>query len=122
MLADVVDVDELKTGKRREGDMYSLFVLFQKSGLGVAMSISGYVLSAVGYEAPPKFSDTSVVTPIVSQPEAVTLSLRIMLCAAPICLLILSFIVMLYYPIDKKTHQQTLAELKLRRETRRLPH
>jgi len=35
MLPDIVEQDELRTGKRREGVYYSLFILFQKIGLAV---------------------------------------------------------------------------------------
>jgi GPH family glycoside/pentoside/hexuronide:cation symporter len=49
MLPDVIDLDELRTGTRREGDMYSIFVLFQKIGLGIALSVSSWVLGWAGY-------------------------------------------------------------------------
>jgi GPH family glycoside/pentoside/hexuronide:cation symporter len=44
MLPDVVDLDELTTGKRREGDMYSVFLMFQKIGLGLALAMSSFAL------------------------------------------------------------------------------
>jgi GPH family glycoside/pentoside/hexuronide:cation symporter len=40
MMPDAVDYDELITGQRREGELYSIFLLLQKIGLGTALGIS----------------------------------------------------------------------------------
>lgn len=33
MLPDTIDLDHLRTGQQREGDLYAIFGLFQKIGL-----------------------------------------------------------------------------------------
>lgn len=109
ILPDIIDLEELKTGKRREGDLYAMFSLFQKVGLGLAMSISGYVLSAVGYVAPPKTPlDGEIIT---IQPASVELALRIMLSLVPAGLLLISLIVMAFYPLNKQKHREIMANL-----------
>lgn len=59
MIPDVIDLDELKTGERREGIFYGFMVLLQKFGLafglflvGIALDTSGFVKTVAG-EAPP---------------------------------------------------------------------
>jgi GPH family glycoside/pentoside/hexuronide:cation symporter len=50
MIADVVDVDELETHKRREGMYGSIFWWMVKLGLSAALAMSGYVLNATGFD------------------------------------------------------------------------
>lgn len=49
MIADVCDLDELKTGQRREGSYWAVFNWIQKTAIGVALLFSGVVLDLVGY-------------------------------------------------------------------------
>jgi glycoside/pentoside/hexuronide:cation symporter, GPH family len=50
MIADVVDFDELKTHKRREGMFGSIFWWMVKLGLSAALAGGGYLLNATGFE------------------------------------------------------------------------
>jgi GPH family glycoside/pentoside/hexuronide:cation symporter len=50
MVADVVDVDELKTHERREGMFGSIFWWTVKLGLSAALAGSGYLLNATGFD------------------------------------------------------------------------
>ena len=50
MIADVVDFDELKTHKRREGMYGSIFWWMVKLGLSAALAGSGYMLNATGFD------------------------------------------------------------------------
>jgi GPH family glycoside/pentoside/hexuronide:cation symporter len=50
MIADVVDVDELETHKRREGMYGSIFWWTVKLGMSAALAMSGYVLNATGFD------------------------------------------------------------------------
>jgi len=102
MLPDVIDLDELRTGKRREGDLYSLFLLFQKVGLGTALAFSGYTLGWVGYVTP---NDEQDDDPSFEQPNGVLLALKLMTTLIPVGILLLSFVVAFFYPIDKKKTQ-----------------
>jgi len=50
MIADVVDVDELETHRRREGMYGSIFWWMVKLGMSAALAMSGYVLNATGFD------------------------------------------------------------------------
>ncbi|MBC8423108.1 MFS transporter, partial [bacterium] len=50
MVADVVDTDELKTHKRREGMFGSIFWWMVKLGLSAALAGGGYLLNATGFD------------------------------------------------------------------------
>ena len=51
MTADVCDLDELQTGKRREGVLGAVYWWMVKLGFGVAALLSGAILSFVGFDA-----------------------------------------------------------------------
>ena len=49
MMADVVDLDELKTHERREGMFGSIFWWVVKLGMSAALAGGGYLLNATGF-------------------------------------------------------------------------
>jgi Na+/melibiose symporter-like transporter len=51
MLPDVVDLDELETGLRREGLYFSAVVFLQKVGIAIALFASGTLLDLTGFVA-----------------------------------------------------------------------
>lgn len=51
MIADVCDIDELKTGLRREGMYWAVFNWIQKSAISIALLFSGVLLDLAGFEA-----------------------------------------------------------------------
>ncbi len=50
MQADVVDYDEIRTHKRREGSINSVFSWFMKIGMTAAAGFSGFVLEWTGFD------------------------------------------------------------------------
>ena len=50
MIPDCIEVDEFKTGERREGMFYGLTSLTQKVLAAVTMAFSGFALEAIGYD------------------------------------------------------------------------
>jgi len=50
MVADVVDMDELETGERREGMYGSIFWWVVKLGMAAALAAGGYLLNATGFD------------------------------------------------------------------------
>lgn len=50
MVADVVDLDELETGERREGMFGSIFWWVVKLGLTAALAGGGFLLNATGFD------------------------------------------------------------------------
>jgi GPH family glycoside/pentoside/hexuronide:cation symporter len=50
MIADVVDLDELRTGERREGMYGSIFWWVVKLGMAVAIAAGGFLLNWTGFD------------------------------------------------------------------------
>jgi len=50
MIADVVDLDELKTGERREGMYGSIYWWVVKLGMAAALAGGGFLLNATGFD------------------------------------------------------------------------
>ena len=73
MVPDVVELDELQTGQRREGVFYGFFVFLQKMGLALGLFISGWVLDLSGYIG----STPGAPDPI--QPASALLALRVLI-------------------------------------------
>ena len=110
MLPDVIELDELETGKRREGAFYGFFVLLQKLGLALGLFLVSQVLNWTGYITPPE----GVITPIV-QPESALLAIRLMIGPLPALILAAGIYLVYKFPITKELHEQTLQELARRR-------
>ncbi len=51
MMADVCDLDELNTGRRREGMYGAVFGFLVKLGLSLVLAFSGFILNWTGYDS-----------------------------------------------------------------------
>jgi sugar (glycoside-pentoside-hexuronide) transporter len=102
MIIDCIDIDEYRTGARREG-MYTGFTLFtQKLASSVALLLVGAFLGWAGYVAN------------VAQKESALIAIRVLLGPIPAGLLILSIVCALMYPITKSGHAKIREELDRR--------
>jgi GPH family glycoside/pentoside/hexuronide:cation symporter len=110
MVADVVEEDELKSGKRREGIYSGYLVFFRK--LATAITIFGvtWILSLTGFVE----STTGTVRDI-EQPESALLALRIMVGIVPAIMLIVAIIATTRYPLDRERHEDIRRQLEKRR-------
>jgi glycoside/pentoside/hexuronide:cation symporter, GPH family len=104
MLPDVVDLDELQTGLRREGLYFSALVFLQKFGLAAALFISGQLLSWTGYSAQ-----------ALTQPTPTLWAIRLLIGPLPALLLLGSLWFAYRYPINRDRHRQILAALEVQR-------
>jgi GPH family glycoside/pentoside/hexuronide:cation symporter len=100
MQADVVDYDELHTGKRREAQFSALLSIVPKFALVPGAAIPLAVLGAVGYH--PNASH---------QPESVTLTLRLLFAVAPPALNVIGLSIMLWYPLSEAKHREIRAAI-----------
>ena len=111
MVPDVVELDELETGQRREGIFYGVFVFLQKLGLALGLFISGWALELTGYiNATPEIPD-----PI--QPASALLAMRVLIGPVSAVILLLSFLAVRAYPITREKHAEIRAELAKRKAT-----
>lgn len=105
MLPDVMEIDEIKCGYRREGIFYSWFVLFQKIGLGLATGLSSLILGWAGYISPSQQHAGNV-----SQPDSVILTLRLFMSVVPAVLFSICLVAIWLNPVTRATHAEATAK------------
>ena len=110
MLPDVIELDELKTGQRREGVFYSFMVMMQKVGLAVSVVFVGLALDLAGY------TERVSGSPAPVQPESALFVIRLAIGPIPVVLLIGGLILAYFYPISKDVHTQILVALQKQRQ------
>ena len=110
MVPDVIEMDELVTGQRREGIFYGFMVLLQKLGLALGLFLVGKSLEVAG------FITTTAGEAIPDQPESALLAIRVAIGPVPTVCLILGLILAYFYPITQAMHQETLLKLAERRQ------
>jgi GPH family glycoside/pentoside/hexuronide:cation symporter len=106
MLPDVIDLDELQSGQRREGLYFSSLVFLQKLGLAAALFLSGQLLSWTGYSPQ-----------AVTQPDQALWAIRLLIGPLPALLLLGSLWFAYRYPISRDHHRQILAALDMQRRS-----
>lgn len=109
MVADVIEVDELRTGQRREGVYYGYLVFFRKLASAVAAFSAGHLLSAAGYVSSRQGSA------FIEQPESALLVMRLLVGIVPAVMLFFSIIAAWRYPLDRETHRNIRRQLARRR-------
>jgi GPH family glycoside/pentoside/hexuronide:cation symporter len=102
--ADVIDYDELNTGKRREGSFTSCGTYILKLGNALGGLLAGYIISSVGGNAALQ----------AGAPETI-LRIRIMLAAVPIVGMILVIVFISQVPLTKKICEDIRLKLEARR-------
>ncbi|MEL6441532.1 MAG: MFS transporter [Cyanobacteria bacterium J06621_8] len=109
MIPDVVDLDELNTGSRREGVFYSFMVFMQKMGLALALFLIGLALEWSG------FVERLPGEAIPVQPESALLAIRVAIAPLPTLFLIIGLVLTYFYPITKEVHNNILLQLRERK-------
>ena len=109
MLPDVIELDELRTGERREGVFYGFFVFLQTIALALGTFFVGQALSLAGYIS------TVAGEPVPIQPESALTAIRIAIGPMPAISLLLGIGLAFIYPINKKRHEEILRDLEKKR-------
>jgi GPH family glycoside/pentoside/hexuronide:cation symporter len=105
MTADVCDLDELATGKRREGIFGAIYWWMVKFGFAVAGLLSGAIMTLVGF------------TPGAAlQAEGAVDGLRLFYSGVPIFGTLLAMWIMRDYDLDEKRATAVHAELERRKQ------
>ena len=86
MVPDVIELDELETGQRREGVFYAFMVLLQKFGLALGLFLVGVVLEAAG------FVEQIPGQPLPTPPETALFAIRIAVAPLPAIILIMGLV------------------------------
>lgn len=103
MTADVLDLDELNTGKRREGIFGAIYWWMVKFGFAIAGLLSGAILSLVGF-------DPSAAT----QTDEAIWGLRAFYSGLPILGTLIAIYVMRDYDVTEERSNEIRAELDRR--------
>ncbi len=93
MLADVIDYDELRTGKRREGQFIAFQGLVQKAVAIPSASVPLAILARLGY------------VPNEIQTPEVTFAIRFLLTLFPAIFYALATLAVLFYPLSQSVHE-----------------
>ena len=107
MTSDVIDIDELNTGKRREGIFGAIYWWMVKFGLAIAGLLSGLILSFIDFKsgAPTQTYETMF-------------ELRLFFSAIPMIGTLIAIWVMSDYNVDEKKAREISAELAKRKASK----
>jgi GPH family glycoside/pentoside/hexuronide:cation symporter len=104
MIPDVVEIDEFKTGKRREGMFYGVAVFVMKSGSALALFIVGQVLDKIGY-----------MPNADQQPVETLLGIRVMMGPLIAGLLLVAIVMAYFMPMTRKLHKELLKAIEAKK-------
>lgn len=109
-ITDVIDDQEVKTGKREDGTIYAIYSFARKVGQAAAGGLGGFALAMTGFNESVQVQSQAVVDDIYN---VATLYPGILYVAVG---LVLIFI----YPLSKKRVNENVAKLKMRRKSKNL--
>ena len=98
--ADVIDYDELQTGRRREAQYGALWALFPKLVAIPGAAIPLAILGAMDYQ------------PNAEQTPEVVFAIRVLFALVPAAFSSLAFLIAWRFPITEKNHRQIQAGIK----------
>ncbi len=104
MTADVIDLDELNTGQRREGVFGAIYWWMVKFGFAIAGLLTGTIMSAVGFSPD-----------ATAQPEGAITGLRIFYSGFPIIGTLIAIYVMWNYDLTEKRANEISTALAKRK-------
>lgn len=101
---DIVDENEIRTGKREDGNIYGLYSLGRKVGQAINSGVNGAMLAAIGYNAQTK-ADPAVLDKVYD-----------VTCIVPMVgFALMAAVVAFLYPLNKKRVLENAAILSARR-------
>ena len=100
MYADIVDHQELKTGRRATGLIFSSSSMSQKMGWALGAALTGWLLAWFGYN-----QDVTI------QSEQAIYGVRLMMSWLPAISCVLAVIGMAFYPLSEKKVKEITVEL-----------
>jgi GPH family glycoside/pentoside/hexuronide:cation symporter len=102
MIPDCVELDEFKTGHRREGLYYATATFIQKIATALAMAIAGYLLGKIGY------TDASQMTPEIAN------GIKYLFALGSSIPLAMSALVVVFTPMSRECHACLLQAISLK--------
>lgn len=108
MTADVCDLDELNTGKRREGIFGAIYWWMVKFGFAIAGLLSGAIMTLVGFNP-----DAGV------QPEGAVTGLRLFYSGVPILGTLIAMLVMRTYDVTEERAHEIRAAIERKKAAKK---
>jgi len=105
-ITDIIDYQEVVTGKREDGTVYAIYSFARKLGQALAGGLGGFALTAIGY-----ISDAPMQTVEVSE-RIYTVATLI----PGICYLFVFLIMQFWYPLNKHEVEKNTRLLQERRD------
>lgn len=105
-ITDVIDAEEVKNGQREDGTVYAVYSFARKVGQAFAGGIGGWALEFIGYESASAVQPQHVLTGLYTTATLIP----------AVGFLVVALLLWFVYPLDKKTVEENVAELKRRRE------
>lgn len=115
IVADVVEEDELHSGKRREGLYAGYLVFFRKMASAFAIFLVGQLLALSG------FVTSTGGRLYVAQPDSALWMLRFLVGILPALMLLLAVMTAWRYPLSRERYQEIQRQLAERRAQSREP-
>jgi GPH family glycoside/pentoside/hexuronide:cation symporter len=106
MGTDVLEVDELMSGKRQEGIYAGFSVFVRKLSTALVLALVGPILSWSGY-----------VEGADVQTENTLTAIRVLISIVPALLLVIGCVTAWFYPLTRQRHAEISQQLALRRGT-----
>lgn len=106
MLPDVVDLDQLQTGYRRDGIFFGFMVQLQKIAVAIALFLVGKILDWSGFIT--RTADQTM--PI--QPDSALWAIRWLIGPIPSLILAGGLLLTWFYPITRQVHSEILLKLQ----------
>jgi glycoside/pentoside/hexuronide:cation symporter, GPH family len=103
MHADIVDYDELQTGKRREAQFSAMWAMIPKFAMIPGASLPVVILAGAGY------------VPNQAQTPEVVLTLRVLFALVPAGFNAIGLSIMWWYPLTERNHSAVLAGIEAHR-------
>ena len=107
-ITDIIDYNEVLTGKRDDGAIYGLYSFSRKIGQALAGGLGGFALSFIGYNSLAATQTTQVTDGIYT----------IATIFPAVCYIAVGLILIFAYPLSKKVVEENASKLSLMREAR----
>lgn len=105
-ITDIIDYQEILTGKRDDGTIYGMYSFSRKIGQALAGGLGGFVLSFIGYNSASATQTTAVTEAIYTVSSIFP----------GICYICIGLILAFAYPLSKKVVEENSAKLSHMRE------
>lgn len=107
-ITDIIDYNEILTGKRDDGTIYGLYSFSRKIGQALAGGLGGFALSFIGYNSLAAAQTVEVTNGIYT----------IATIFPAVCYIVVALILIFAYPLNKKVVEENATKLSAMREVK----